>query len=238
MINKITKGFHFRACLFCIFSTFIVEAAYSQQTNSLQVIHTIQQYNFSVKDDRNKEMVELKSLIPELVYDLRYATKNNFTGVRLYSQGTKTFMRAEAAKALAQVDRELAAKGFGLKIFDAYRPYSVTVKMWHLIKDERYVADPSKGSGHNRGIAVDLTIINRTSGEELPMGTGFDNFSDTAHQNFTSLPAEILQNRLLLKSVMEKHGFKALETEWWHYYYTSQRNFDVLDIDFKKFRQH
>ena len=88
--------------------------------------------------------------------------------------------------------------------------------MWEPIKDERYVADPKKGSGHNRGIAVDLTLINLKTKEELPMGTGFDNFSDTAHQTFTALPEQILQNRNLFKNFMEKYGFKALETEWWH----------------------
>src|SRR5437867_1601617 len=84
--------------------------------------------------------------------------------------------------------QELNEKGLGLKIFDAYRPYSVTVKFWELIKDERYVANPSKGSGHNRGIAVDLTIIHLKTNEELNMGTGFDNFTDTAHQAFVNLP--------------------------------------------------
>jgi D-alanyl-D-alanine dipeptidase len=121
-----------------------------------------------------------------------------------------------------------------LKIFDAYRPYSVTVKFWELVKDERYVANPSKGSGHNRGIAVDLTVINLKTGKELNMGTGFDNFSDTAHHAFTKLPEEVLQNRLLLRSTMEKYGFKAFDTEWWHYYLANGERFGILDIGFKK----
>ncbi len=126
--------------------------------------------------------------------------------------------------------------GFGLKIFDAYRPYSVTEKMWEPIKDDRYVADPKKGSGHNRGIAVDLTIINLKTTKELPMGTGYDNFTDTAHQNFTALPKEILVNRNILKSLMEKHGFIALESEWWHYFLPNARDFELLDIPFKKLK--
>jgi len=135
------------------------------------------------------------------------------------------------------VQKELNENGVGLKIFDAYRPYSVTVKFWELVHDERYVANPSKGSGHNRGIAVDLTIINLKTGRELNMGTGFDNFSDTAHQTFTSLPEEILQNRVLLKSTMEKYGFKALDTEWWHFFLTDGSRFEILDIEFKKLKK-
>jgi D-alanyl-D-alanine dipeptidase len=106
--------------------------------------------------------------------------------------------------------------------------------MWDLIHDERYVADPSKGSGHNRGLAVDLTIIDLKDGSELNMGTSFDNFTDTAHHTFKNLPADILQNRMLLRETMEKYGFKALETEWWHYSWPNDRNYEVLDIDFKK----
>jgi zinc D-Ala-D-Ala dipeptidase len=101
-------------------------------------------------------------------------------------------------------------------------------------KDDRYVADPKKGSGHNRGIAVDLTIVNLQTAEELPMGTGYDNFSDTAHHTFTSLPEKILQNRNLLKALMEKYGFKLFETEWWHYSLPDPKNFEILDIPFKK----
>ena len=108
--------------------------------------------------------------------------------------------------------------------------------MWDLIKDERYVANPSKGSGHNRGLSVDLTIITLNTGQELDMGTGFDHFSDTAHQDFTSLAGQVLKNRKLLKETMEKYGFKALSTEWWHYSWTNDRNYAVLDIDFKKLK--
>src|ERR1043166_7586618 len=120
-------------------------------------------------------MIELKSLMPNIVYDLRYATTNNFMHRLMYPANTRnTFMRQPAVAALQKVQAELNRKGMGLKIFDAYRPYAVTVKFWELVKDERYVANPSKGSGHNRGIAVDLTIIYLDSGKELDMGTGFD----------------------------------------------------------------
>src|SRR5258705_7952788 len=183
-------------------------------------------------------MIELKTLMPSLKYDLRYATTNNFMHRLMYPQKTNvTFLRLPAAISLQKVQQELNEKGLGLKIFDAYRPYSVTVKFWELIKDERYVANPAKGSGHNRGIAVDLTIFNLKTGEELNMGTGFDNFTNTAHQTFTDLPEEVLQNRGLLRTTMEKYGFKAFDTEWWHYFLNNGDKFEILDIDFKKLKK-
>lgn len=124
--------------------------------------------------------------------------------------------------------------GLGLKIFDAYRPYAVTEKFWELVHDERYVANPANGSGHNRGTSLDLTIIYLENGQELNMGTGFDNFTDTAHHSFTNLPESILQNRMLLKSLMEQNGFKALETEWWHYSLPNSKQYELLNLSFKK----
>jgi zinc D-Ala-D-Ala dipeptidase len=104
--------------------------------------------------------------------------------------------------------------------------------MWEPVQDDRYAADPKKGSGHNRGTAADLTIIYLSTGKELPMGTGFDNFSDTAHHNFTGLPAEVLKNRALLKKTMEENGFKALDTEWWHYSLPNAKEYELLNLSF------
>lgn len=181
-------------------------------------------------------MVELKDAVPNIEYNLVYATGNNFTGTKLYKQGNATFARLPVVKALQLVQSELQLQGYGLKVFDAYRPYAVTKKMWELIKDERYVANPAKGSGHNRGLAVDVTIIDLNTGKELDMGTGFDNFTDTAHHAFKALSTAVLANRTLLRQLMEKHGFRALETEWWHYSWPNDRSYDVLDIDFKKLK--
>jgi zinc D-Ala-D-Ala dipeptidase len=197
-----------------------------------------EKYLEQVKLDSTKRMVELQSFIPGLVYDLRYATTNNFMKRRMYPAETKnTFLRRPAALALLNVQLELHKRGLGLKIFDAYRPYSVTVKFWELVKDERYVANPSKGSGHNRGVAVDLTVINSKTGKELDMGTGFDNFSDTAHHSFQKLSSDILANRKLLRAVMEKHGFKAFELEWWHFYLPGGDRYEILDIEFKRLKK-
>lgn len=221
-----------RVCL--ISAAFLIGSSLMAQ--DLNVGRKNKTYWQQVQADSLQLMVELKTLIPGIVYDLRYATKNNFTKEKLYKRGDMTFLRAQPALALQKIEQELRSKRLGLKIFDAYRPYSVTKKMWDLIKDERYVANPSKGSGHNRGLAIDLTIINLNTGQELDMGTGFDHFSDTAHQDFTSLPEAVLENRKMMKEIMEKFGFKALSTEWWHYSWPNDRNYAVLDIDFKKLR--
>jgi D-alanyl-D-alanine dipeptidase len=195
------------------------------------VTNNRQEYDKQVKDDPSKQMVELKTLIPNLIYDLRYATTNNFMHRLMYPPKTRiTFLRRPAADSLLKIQQELSKKGIGIKIFDAYRPYSVTVKFWELVHDEKYVANPARGSGHNRGIAVDLTLVYLKDNSELDMGTGFDNFTDTAHHSFTHLPEKILQNRKLLRDIMEKYGFKALETEWWHYFLAEGSRFELLDI--------
>jgi zinc D-Ala-D-Ala dipeptidase len=235
MADKIIKQNLFRIIVIIIFSTAFVSAE-AQRDSTLIIVSKYKKYKALTSSDPSKKMVELKSLVPNIVYDLRYATVNNFMNQKLYKQGEVTFLRSPVADALLQVQHELNEKGLGLKIWDAYRPYSITVKMWEPIKDERYVADPKKGSGHNRGGAVDLTIIKLKDGIELNMGTGFDNFSDTAHPTFTNLPEEILQNRLLLKTTMEKYGFIGLQTEWWHFYWKELSRFEVMDIDFKKFK--
>ena len=202
-------------------------------SQALKVSRKNKTYWQEVQADSLQRMIEIKSLLKGVEYDLRYATENNFTKKQLYKSGKQTFLRLQAVRGLQKVQEELNQKGFGLRIFDAYRPYSVTEKMWDLIQDERYVANPAKGSGHNRGIAVDLTIIELKNHRDLDMGTGFDNFTDSAHHDFKNLPTEILQHRILLKTTMEKYGFRALDTEWWHYSWPNDRGYQVLDIGFE-----
>jgi len=232
----------FKMFIFFIFSTKVL-SCYAQQKSSNSKIRDkkpiiqsrFDAYITDVKNDSNYAMLELKSIIPDLVYDLRYATTNNFTGKRIYPADLNTtFLRRTPALALRIINQELAKEGLKLKIFDAYRPYSATCRFWKLIKDERYVANPSKGSGHNRGIAIDLTLIDALTEEEIDMGTGFDHFSDTAHHSFSNLPKENLRNREKLKTIMEKNGFKALETEWWHYFWPNDKNYMIMDIPFRK----
>lgn len=240
MNYKLRKPFHRELSLFLFLSITLAgrmvaqDSAYSRPP----VTDKLSDYKKQVKADSAKKMTEIRDLAPGIVYDLRYASTHNFMKRMMYPAGTRyAFLRQPAARALQEVQEELKGKGLGLKIFDAYRPYSVTVKFWELVKDENYVAHPSRGSGHNRGIAVDLTLISLLSGKEMSMGTGFDHFSDTAHHGFNQLPAETLRNRQLLKTLMEKHGFRAYEKEWWHYSWPQAARFELLDIEFNKLKK-
>lgn len=227
-----------RSLLLFTWTTLLIAGLPDPAYAQLEVCRSVGQLNRAVRSQPELELVELKQAIPSIRYDLKYAQADNFVGQPMYPTETQcTFLRRDPALALKNLQEELAEKGLGLKIWDAYRPYSVTVAFWELIHDERYVANPAKGSGHNRGIAVDLTLIRLNTGAELPMGTGFDHFSDTAHHRFTQLPEEILQNRQLLLTSMEKQGFKSYAEEWWHYSWPEPGRFQVLNIPFKKLRR-
>jgi zinc D-Ala-D-Ala dipeptidase len=217
-------------------ATLILVVNASARSQNIKVVSKRKIYVQEVINDSNQKMTEIKSRIPSILYDLRYATINNFTGKKLYKHANMTFLRLPVVQSLEKVQSELNSSGYGLKIFDAYRPYSVTKRMWNLIHDERYVANPAKGSGHNRGLAVDLTVIELKTGKEMDMGTGFDNFTDSAHHDFKALAANVLANRAMLKTLMAKNGFKALDTEWWHYSWPNDRNYEVLDLEFKKLK--
>lgn len=182
-------------------------------------------------------MVLLNNYVSGLVFDWKYATTDNFTKQILYTN-PNGFMRLEAAQALQKVANELKELGLGLKVFDAYRPYSITKKMWLVVPDEKYAANPAKGSGHNRGAAIDLTLYDLKTGKELPMPTSFDNFTEKAHNDYMQLSSEILTNRSLLKNTMIKFGFIPLETEWWHFYLpNAAQRFELLDFDFETMKR-
>jgi zinc D-Ala-D-Ala dipeptidase len=206
----------------------------AQPTN---IIYSKKQYQLSVDTNMQKRLVNIQKLIPSIVLDLRYNTTNNFTKTILYEKANTTYLRAQPTTALLDIQNALLQKGLGIKIFDAYRPYATTKLMWNLIHDDRYVANPKNGSNHNRGLAIDLTIITLKTFQEINMGTGFDNFTDTAHHSFTNLSQSILENRLLLKSIMEQHGFTSFDTEWWHYSWPNNQNYEVMDISFKELRK-
>lgn len=198
----------------------------------LPYINSVPLYKESLINHPEKQMISLKN-ISGIILDLRYASNNNFTHKRIYLENIKTaYLRKPAYQALDSVNRFLTGLGLVVVVLDAYRPYSATEAIWKIVKDERYAANPSKGSGHNRGIAVDLTLADLKTHELLPMPTGFDNFSDTARQDFERLNSNVKENRNLLKEVMEKFGFIPLSTEWWHFSWPDNVGFEVLDLDF------
>ena len=175
------------------------------------------------------DLVDVQKTIPGIVLDIRYATTNNFTGQQLYPF-SKCYLRRASAEKLGAAQAELATMGYGLKIFDGYRPLSVQWKMWEVFPQPGYVADPRKGSRHNRGAAVDVTLIRLADGTELPMPTPYDDFSEKAHRKFSNLPADVIQNRELLEQVLTRHGFVGLYTEWWHFDDKDWRNYPIMDV--------
>ena len=174
------------------------------------------------------ELVDILSIDSTIVLDIRYATKNNFTKVVLYPVA-RAFLRREAAESLAAVNAELKKSGYRLKIYDAYRPLSIQKKLWEVVPDDRYVAPPVKGSRHNRGAAVDLTIID-SKGKELRMPTPYDDFTKRAWHEFMDLPSNVIRNRSLLKETMMRYGFHPITTEWWHYDFKGWDRFEIMDI--------
>lgn len=173
-------------------------------------------------------LVDVLSLLPGVLLDIRYAGTDNFTGRKLYSSA-RCLLRRPVAERLAEVQQELAGMGLALKIFDGYRPWSVQKVLWEILPDPRYVADPAQGSRHNRGAAVDLTLVD-AEGRELPMPSAFDEFSEKAHRDYMGLPEAALRNRALLEQVMARHGFTGLPTEWWHFDYAGWERFPISDI--------
>lgn len=232
-MKKQQKTLHFFSILLLLGALFPI-TVWSQETK-LTIVSDFRFYEQNIERNQELKLLNINEFVKYLQVDLKYSTTNNFTGKRLYPNHLKTpFLILKAATALKSIAVELENQGYGIKIFDAYRPYYVTKRFWELIKDERYVANPAKGSGHNRGVAVDLTLFDIQTGKELNMGTGFDNFSDTAHHSFKNLSSEVIANRKRLKETMEKFGFVALETEWWHYALPNSTNYPILNIDFKK----
>lgn len=159
--------------------------------------------------------VNLKDYSENFVYDMKYATEENFLKAKVYDCA-ECYLRLKTAKALIEANNDFLAQGYRIKLFDCYRPLDIQKKMWKIVSNPKYVANPAKGSIHNRGGAVDVTLVD-SDGNELDMGTGFDHFGIEASHNYLGLNDQVLQNRKILKETMERHHFKLLESEWWHY---------------------
>jgi len=194
---------------------------------------TYGEYLKTVKADPKKELVNLETFVPNLVLDIRYATKNNFTGEQIYNLA-RAYARRPVAEQLKQIQAELNKKGLGIKIFDGYRPYKATVRFYEVYHDTTYVASPYRGSRHNRGCALDLTVIDLKTGEEVRMPTGYDSFQKEAWPRTPVQDPAIRANRTMLIDVMERHGFKVNGSEWWHFDFIGWKNYEVLDIDFEE----
>jgi D-alanyl-D-alanine dipeptidase len=180
---------------------------------------------------RKPELVELIKLDPTIKLDIRYAASNNFLGRPVYKQA-RAFLQRPAAEALVRVNRALQKKGYGLVIFDGYRPWSVTKTFWdETPRDKRqFVANPSQGSRHNRGCAVDLSLYDLKSGKEVEMPSGYDEFTERAYPNYRGGTEEQRRLRDLLRTVMRSEGFTVNESEWWHFDYKDWKKYPILNI--------
>jgi len=178
----------------------------------------------------NSDIVDILTIDSSFVLDIRYATENNFTKKILYPVA-KAKLRREAAESLASIQKELKTKNLRLKIFDGYRPLAIQWKLWEIVPNESFVANPKKGSKHNRGAAVDLTIVDAL-GNELEMPTGYDDFTEKASHEYMNLTENAIKNRALLKDIMTRHGFQSIRSEWWHYDFRGWEQFDIMDEPF------
>jgi zinc D-Ala-D-Ala dipeptidase len=173
-------------------------------------------------------LVDIRTVNPNIRLDIRYATTNNFLKRKLYTVA-KCALRSSVAQKLALVQTDLEKIGLGLKVYDCYRPFSVTKQMWEFLPDPNYVANPARGSRHNRGAAVDLTLVDRT-GKELEMPTPYDDFTKKAHRDYNGGSAQSRKNRQTLEDAMKKQGFIGISTEWWHFDSEDWQKFAILDV--------
>jgi len=181
------------------------------------------------------DLVELIKLDPTLKLDIRYATKNNLARRAVYTQA-RAFLQREAAMAVVKVNRELKPLGYGLLIFDGYRPWRVTKLFWDMTKpkDRQFVADPKNGSRHNRGCAVDLSLYDLKTGKEIEMTGAYDEMSERSYPDYTGGTAKQRRMRDLLRSKMEANGFTVFKVEWWHFDYKDWKMYRISDVPFEK----
>ena len=179
-------------------------------------------------------LVNIETVAPDIRLDIRYATPDNFTGVAVYP-APRCFLRSDVAKRLAQVAADLKKEGLGLKVYDCYRPFSIQKKFFSIVPNEDWVAKPVEkdgkpvsGSKHNRGAAVDLTLVD-ADGKELPMPSGFDDFTEKARRDYTGGDPAARANARRLEAAMARHGFEPLPTEWWHFDGPGWQGYELLD---------
>ena len=166
-------------------------------------------------DLNDTTFVNLKNYSLDFVYDMKYATDDNFLKAKVYDCAA-CYLRLKTVKAIIKANEKFMKKGYRIKLYDCYRPLDIQKKMWSIVSNPIYVANPSKGSIHNRGGAVDISLVDK-NGKELNMGTSFDYFGIEASHNNKNFSDEILENRKLLKKIMLQYNFQSFDSEWWHY---------------------
>ena len=184
---------------------------------------------------QSSKLTELTRLDPSIRLDIRYATTHNFMGRVLYPQA-RAFLQRPAAEALAQVQAELKPLGYSLLVFDGYRPWRITKQMWNRTPADKkeFVADPRKGSRHNRGCAVDLTLCDLATGREIEMPGAYDEMSPRSYASYAGGTPAQRTPRDLLRRLMETHGFAVLPAEWWHFDFKDWKSYPIQNVPFEK----
>jgi D-alanyl-D-alanine dipeptidase len=175
--------------------------------------------------------VNLKDYSSDFIYNMKYATEDNFLKTKVYDCEA-CYLRYKTVKALIKANEKFMKKGYKIMLFDCYRPLDIQKKMWQIVSNPNYVADPKKGSIHNRGGAVDISLVD-SAGKELDMGTPFDFFGIKASHDYENLPEEAKENRRLLRKIMTRSGFRIFESEWWHYNLKNARKESLSNFKWK-----
>lgn len=216
----------------------LLQAASAQQTSfhitPLHPVDQLREQALKLQPPRESgdflptDLVELTHIDPALKLDIRYATANNFLGTPLYTQA-RAFLQRPAAEAVARADSELHALGYGVIIHDGYRPWYVTKIFWDATPNnqKQFVADPKAGSRHNRGCAIDLSLFDLKTGQEVAMPSGYDEMTDHAYANYSGGTEQERHRRAILRAAMVKQGFEINPTEWWHFDYKDWRKYPI-----------
>ena len=201
----------FTIILICFVSSLTLVSCKSNYLNSYKSLVLLD----ITKEKDSNAFVNLKNYSNDFVYDMKYATADNFLKEKVYPCD-ECFLRVKTVKALLEANTSFISKGYKIKLYDCYRPKAIQKKMWEIVPDANYVANPKKGSIHNRGGAVDISLVD-SLGVEVNMGTKFDFFGEEASHKYQNLSDEILANRKILKEIMLQNNFKSFDSEWWHY---------------------
>lgn len=209
---------YLKPCLFLLFFVFYMNS----------IAQTMDNDPISAAPVNDTAFVNLKNFSNDFVYDMRYATADNFLKSKVYDC-SECYLRYKTVKALIAANKRFMKRGFKIKLFDCYRPLDVQKKMWAIVPNPEYVANPAKGSIHNKGGAVDITLVD-FNGKELDMGTSFDFFGKEASHDFPDFSEEIKNNRNLLRKIMIKEHFNSFDSEWWHYNLRAGLNDKISDF--------
>ena len=180
---------------------------------------------------KDTSFVNLKEYSNDFVYDMKYATEDNFLKSKVYDCA-ECYLRLKTAKALIIANSKFMKMGYKIKLYDCYRPLDIQKRMWTLVSNPSYVANPSKGSIHNRGGAVDITLVD-SNGKELDMGTPFDFFGPEASHDYKVFSKEILENRAMFKKIMKSTKFESFDSEWWHYNLKNAKSDPISNFKWK-----